>query len=207
MNAALPEPTVFIVDDDEEMRQSLKYLVESVRLPAELFESAEAFLDSFEPRRPGCLLLDVLMPGMSGLRLLERLRSQGVHLPVIVCSAHADVTMAVEAFTSGAFHFLQKPVSPQEIVHRIQDALALDKKRIAKTTQQAAIEERLVRLTPREQEVLDLLVEGESNKCIAMDLGISERTVEKHREQIMAKMGTHSLAKLIGMILLCRQSG
>lgn len=126
---------------------------------------------------------------------------------MIVCTAHADVAMAVEAFTSGAFHFLQKPISPQAILHRIQDALALDKKRVAKATQKAAIEERLVRLTPREQEVLDLLVEGESNKCIASHLGISGRTVEKHREQIMEKMGTHSLAKLVRMILLCRQSG
>lgn len=207
MNVAPPKPTVFIVDDDEEIRHSLKYLVESVCLPTEVFDSAEAFLDGFDPRRPGCLILDVLMPGMGGLRLLEWLRSQGPHLPVIVYTGHADVAMAVEALTGGAFHFLEKPARSQTIVHCIQDAIALDRERLAKAKRQAAIEERLVRLTPREQEVLERMIEGEANKCIAINLCISERTAEKHRGHVMEKMGTHSLAKLVHMKLLSATMG
>lgn len=207
MNATQIEPTVFVVDDDPEMCNSLKWLIESVRLPVEVFECAEAFLQAFDPSRPGCLLLDVRMPGMGGLRLLDWLRSQGAHLPVIVFTSHGDVSMAVDALKGGAFYFIEKPASCQQLLHCIQDALALDRDLRAKASKQAAIEARLAQLTPRERGVLERVVEGEPNKCIAMQLGITERTVEKHRENIMEKMGTRSLAKLMQMILLCRRDG
>lgn len=205
MNATPTEPTVFVIDDDQEMRNSLKYLIESVRLPVEAFACAEAFLQDFDPTRPGCLLLDVRMPGMGGLRLLEWLRSQGARLPVIVFTGHGDIPMAVDALKGGAFHFIEKPANRQQLVHCIQDALALDRELRAKALRRAEIEALLAQLTPREREILERVIEGEPNKRIAMELGISERTVEKHREGMMEKMGTHSLAKLVQMILLCRQ--
>lgn len=201
MNAPQTEPTVFVVDDNQEMRHSFKWLIESVGLPVEVFESAEAFLQVFDPNRPGCLLLDVCMPGMGGLRLLERLHSQGARLPVIVVTGHGDVSMAVDAWKAGAFDFIEKSASRQEIVHCLQDALALDRDLQAKALRRAEIEARRARLTPREHEVLQRLTEGEHNKHIAKALGISERTVEKHRKSLMEKMGTRSLAKLIQMIL------
>jgi two-component system response regulator FixJ len=207
VSATQTEPTVFVVDDDQEMRRSFKWLIESVRLPVEVFECAEAFLQAFNPSRPGCLLLDVRMPGMGGLRLLDWLRSQGAYLPVIVFTGHGDVSMAVEALKGGAFHFIEKPASCQQLVHCIQDALALDRDLRTKASKQAAIEARLAQLTPRERGVLERVVEGEPNKCIAMELGITERTVEKHRESIMEKMGTRSLAKLMQMILFSRRDG
>jgi two-component system response regulator FixJ len=207
VSATQTEPTVFVVDDDQEMHRSLKWLIESVRLPVEVFECAEAFLQAFNPSRPGCLLLDVLMPGMGGLRLLDWLHSQGAHLPVIVFTGHGNVSMAVNALKGGAFHFMEKPVSCQQLVHCIQDALALDRDLRTKASKQAAIEARLAQLTPREHEVLERVVEGVPSKCIAMELGITERTVEKHRESIMEKMDTRSLAKLMQMIFLCRLAG
>ena len=207
MSATQTEPTVFVVDDDQEMRCSFKWLIESVRLPVEVFECAEAFIQAFDPKRLGCLLLDICMPGMGGLRLLDWLRAQGTHLPVIMFTGHGDVPMAVSAWKGGAFHFIEKPASRQQLLHCIQDALGLDRDLRTKASKQAAIEARLAQLTPREHEVLKRVVEGEPNKCIAMELGITERTVEKHRESIMEKMGTRSLAKLIQMILLCRRDG
>ena len=141
---------------------------------------------------------------MGGLRLLDWLRAQGAHLPVIMFTDHGDVSMAVSAWKGGAFHFIEKPVSCQQLVHCIQDVLALDRDLRTKASKQAAIEARLAQLTPREHEVLERVVEGVPNKCIALDLGITERTVEKHRESIMEKMGTCSLAKLMQMIFLCR---
>jgi two-component system, LuxR family, response regulator FixJ len=207
MSATQTEPTVFVVDDDPEMRNSLKWLIESVRLPVEVFACAEAFIQAFNPNRPGCLLLDVRMPGMGGLRLLDWLRAQGAHLPVIMFTDHGDVSMAVSAWKGGAFHFIEKPASRQQLLHCIQDALALDRDLRTKASKQAAIEVCLARLTPRERGVLERVVEGEPNKCIAMELGITERTVEKHRESIMEKMGTRSLAKLMQMILFSRRDG
>ncbi len=195
------KPTVFVVDDDQMMRNSLKWLIESVRLPVDMFESAEAFRQAFDPNRAGCLLLDIRMPGMGGLRLLDWLRSQEAHIPVVVFTGHGDVSMAVDAWKSGAFHFIEKPASRQQILHCIHDALARDQDLRINAAKQAEIEARLAQLTPREHQVLQRVVEGDLNKVIAMDLGITERTVEKHRESIMEKMGTRSLAKLIQMVL------
>jgi FixJ family two-component response regulator len=197
------EPTVFVVDDDKEMRNSLQWLIESVGLPVALFESSEKFLEAFNPNRAGCLLLDIRMPGMGGLRLLHLLRSQNACLPVIILTGHGDVAMAVDAWKAGAFHFLEKPASRQQILHLIQDAISLDQRLRAAASKHAAVKARLAQLSARERAVLKRVIDGQLNKHIAADLGITERTVEKHRQSIMEKMGTRSLGKLLQMVLSC----
>jgi two-component system response regulator FixJ len=194
--------TVFVVDDDSDMRQSLKWLIESVGLPVQAFDSAEQFLEGYQPARPGCLLLDVRMPGMGGMRLLEHLQKAGIDLPTIVFTGHGDVPMAVQALKAGAFDFVEKPATHQQILDRVQDALAAERDRRARQSRRHAWETALTHLSQREREVLDGVVEGRSNKVIAMELGISERTVEKHRHSIMQKMGAGSLAELIRMVVL-----
>lgn len=196
--------TVFVVDDDIDMRQSLKWLIESVGLPVQTFASAEQFLKGYEVARPGCLLLDVRMPGMGGMRLLEYLQKADISLPVIVFTGHGDVSMAVRALKSGAFDFIEKPATHQQILDRIQDALTTERDRRARQSQRHALEQAMARLSQREREVLDGVVEGRSNKVIAMVLDISERTVEKHRQNIMQKVGAGSLAELIRMVVLYR---
>jgi two-component system response regulator FixJ len=195
------DATVFVVDDDRDMRNSLKWLIESVGLPVETFRSAEEFLAAYLATQPGCLLLDVRMPGMGGLHLLECLHAAGACLPVILITGHGEVSMAVQALKAGAFDFLEKPAAPQRILDRIQDALAADRAMRAKASELAAFRQLLAQLTQREREVLDRMVEGETSKTIALELGISERTVEKHRESLMHKMGVRSLAQLIRRVV------
>ena len=197
-------PTIFVVDDDKDMRQSLKWLIESVGLPVEGFESAEQFLDEDPAMRAGCLLLDVRMPGMGGMGLLEWLRARGEHLPVIVFTGHGDVPMAVQAMKLGAFDFVEKPATHQYILARIRDALAMDEDLRTRKSERLRFERLLSQLSQREQEVMEKVVAGESNKVIAIALGISERTVEKHRENIMQKMGVRSLAALVAKVLSYR---
>ncbi|SMF94055.1 two component transcriptional regulator, LuxR family [Methylomagnum ishizawai] len=202
----MKDSTVFVVDDDQDMRQSFKWLIESVGLPVEAFVSAEDFLAAYRDDRPGCLLLDVRMPGMGGLRLLERLRELGLCLPVIVITGHAEVWMAVQAMKAGAFDFLEKPVTHQQMLDRIQDALRQDRERRARAVECAAFRQRLALLTQREREVLDRMVRGEPSKAIALEFGLSERTIEKHRENLMHKMEARSLAQLIrGMVEFGRE--
>jgi FixJ family two-component response regulator len=198
------EATVFVVDDDCDMRESLKWLLESVGLRVEIYGSAEQFLERPGDVRPGCLLLDVRMPGMGGLRLLERLTTQGPHLPVILLTGHGDVPMAVNALKSGAFDFIEKPATHQQILDRVQDALAVDGEICAREWERSKFEDLFGQLSPREREVMRRLIEGDSNKLMALEMGISERTVEKHREGLMQKMGTRSLAALIRMAVLHR---
>lgn len=193
--------TVFVVDDDHDMRTSLQWLIESISLKVELFESAEAFLAAGRQDHPGCLILDVRMPGIGGLRLLEQLRSQGYRTPAIILTGHGEISMAVQSMKTGAFDFLEKPASPQVILDRIQDALRLDRETREKTRESRAIDEKISHLTRREKEILDLLVSGESTRGIAERLFISERTVEKHRENLLGKMEAHSMIELIRRIL------
>lgn len=195
------KPTVFVVDDDRDMRSSLKWLVESIGLPVETFPSAEEFLAAATADRPGCLLLDVRMPGMGGLRLLEHLRQAGAGLPVIVFTGHGEVSMAVQALKTGAFDFIEKPATHQLILDRVQDALAADTKNRTRASEAAAFRELLAQLTQREREVLDRLVEGEISRDIAQAMSISERTVEKHRERLMHKMRARTLAHLIRLVV------
>jgi two-component system response regulator FixJ len=194
-------PTVFIVDDDEAVRSSLHFLLRSVGLPAATFESAQQFLDSYDARRPGCLVLDVRMPGMGGLELQQQLNLRGVTIPVIFITGHGDVPMAVEAMQHGAFDFLQKPFREQDLVDRIQRALAQDRSNRQELAQKAQIRARRESLTPRENDVLTLIVAGKPNKVIAAELGLSQRTVEIHRAHVMEKMAAGSLAQLVRMVM------
>lgn len=199
-----PDPTVFVVDDDNDMRQSLKWLIESVGLPVEGFETAEDFLSADRTSRAGCLLLDMRMPGMGGLGLLEWLHVHGEPMPVIVFTGHGDVPMAVQAMKLGAFDFVEKPATHQYILSRVQDALALAHDLRTRKSERLQFERLVSQLSQRETEVMERVVVGESNKVIAIGLGISERTVEKHRENIMQKMGVRSLAALVAKVLSYR---
>jgi FixJ family two-component response regulator len=200
-------PTVFVVDDDNDMRNSLQWLVESIDLQVETFPSAEHFLEAEAMHRPGCLLLDVRMPGMGGLRLLEYLRTSGSRLPVIMLTAHGEVPMAVTALKNGALDFIEKPAAHQLILERVRDALVLDHRNRSLACEWASFEERWGQLTEREREVMNYLVEGEITRNIAQAMGISDRTVEKHRERLMHKMEARSLAHLIRLVVEHKKTG
>jgi FixJ family two-component response regulator len=186
-----------VVDDDPEVQGALRWLIQSVDLPVEPFGSAEKFLDAIDPDQPGCLVLDVRMPGMGGLGLLENIRSLGIVLPVIVLTGHGEVPIAVRAMKAGAMDFIEKPCADQDLLDLIYKALQQDAQRREEMTQAAANIEQLKQLTPREREILDRLVQGQANKVIAVELDISERTVESHRRNIKEKMKVRSLAELI----------
>jgi len=194
-------PTVFIVDDDPAIRKSLTWLVESVDLTAEAYESAAAFLDAFGDDRPGCIVCDIRMPGMSGLDLQERLRAMGSNIPVIILTGYGDVTTAVRAMKAGACDFFEKPVGDQVLVEQIQRAIARDAAQRAGRGEQELLGQKLRRLTRREQEVMTLVVEGHSSRQIAAQLGVSFKTVEAHRAKVMRKMQAKSVPHLIRMSL------
>jgi len=202
-----PVPTVYIVDDDEGVRNSLRFLLKSVGLANCALSSAREFLDNYVTDHPGCLVLDVRMPGMSGLELQQQLNLRGAVIPVIFITGHGDVPMAVEAMQHGAFDFLQKPFRDQDLIERIQRALQRDARSRSALTQHAKIRERLASLTPREREVLALMTRGLPNKVMAAELGVSQRTVEIHRARVMEKSGAGSLAQLVRMMLDLESAG
>jgi FixJ family two-component response regulator len=199
---AEPTPTVFVVDDDEGVRSALALLLKSMGQPAATYASAADFLADYDAERPGCALLDVRMPGMSGLELQDELNRRGVVLPVIFITGHGDVPMAVEAMQRGAFDFLQKPFGDDDLAERIRRALARDRELRAAIGEKSQIRARLARLTPRERQVLELVATGKPNKVMAAELGVSQRTVEIHRAHVMKKMGASSLAQLVRMRLV-----
>ncbi len=201
------DQTVFIVDDDEAMRSSLRWLVESVGLTVATFSSAREFLDQYQPNQPGCLLLDVRMPGMSGIELLEKLTAQPDCLPIIILTGHGDVPMAVRAIKTGALDFLQKPFNDQELLDRIQLALDQDSRRRHESSALGSLKSQFETLTPREREIMQLVVTGRSNKTIASELGISCRTVEVHRARLMKKLHTKTLADLVQASVALEGSG
>jgi FixJ family two-component response regulator len=196
-----PTPTVFVVDDDEGVRNSLRFLLKSVGLTAVTVPSALEFLKTYDPDQPGCLVLDVRMPGMSGLELQQQLNVRGAMIPVIFITGHGDIPMAVEAMQHGAFDFLQKPFRDQDLIDRIQRALATDHKNRQALKERDRIRIRLDSLTPREREVLDLMMRGKPNKVMAAELGLSQRTVEIHRARVMEKTEASSLAQLVRMVM------
>jgi len=196
------EPTVFVVDDDQAMRNSLKWLIESIGMQVRTYSSADEFLSSYYPGRAGCLLLDVRMPGMSGLELQAYLAQQQSRLPVIIITGHGDVTMAVKAMKSGAVDFIEKPFHDEDLLSSIRNALDFDEKRRALQSQRAQIAARLAELTPREHQVMEMVTEGRANKEIAASLGVSAKTVEAHRARVMEKMRASSLAELVRMALI-----
>ena len=192
-------PTVFIVDDDPAIRFAMQALMDSVHIPHEIYDSGDAFLENVVESRPGCLVLDIRMPGLGGLELQEELLRRGSTLPIIFITGHGDVPMAVEAMQKGAVDFIQKPFRDQELLDRIRQALRTDQERRHEQQQHAEVAERLARLTNREREVFDLVVTGKPNKVIAYELGVSQRTVEIHRARVMEKMQARSLADLVKM--------
>jgi two-component system, LuxR family, response regulator FixJ len=196
-----PTATVFVVDDDEAVRNSLRFLLKSVGLPTQTLPSATEFLATYQPSQPGCLVLDVRMPAMSGLELQQQLNLRGATIPVIFITGHGDIPMAVEAMQHGAFDFLQKPFRDQDLIDRIQKALAKDAKTRAALKEHERIHRRFESLTPREREVLALMTQGKPNKVMAADLGVSQRTVEIHRARVMEKSGAASLAQLVRMVM------
>lgn len=194
------KPRVFVVDDDLAVRESLEVLLRSAGHEVENFDSAAAFLAAYR-EQPGCLLLDIRMPGMTGLELQARLNERRMILPVIFVTGHGDVPMAVEAMQGGAVDFLQKPFKDEELLERIASALARDAANRAVLQELEVIRARLGSLTPREAEVMRLVVAGKANKVIAGDLALSQRTVEIHRARVMEKMHAASLAHLVRMVL------
>jgi FixJ family two-component response regulator len=192
---------IYIVDDDEGMRRALTVLMTTVGYDAIAFAKPAEFLAKFDPEQQGCLVLDVRMPEMSGLEVQQHLNRAGSILPVILVTGHGDIPMAVQAMKDGAFDFLQKPFRDQELLDRINAALKQDAENRAIIEQQVDLKRRVESLTPREREVMLLVVDGKANKVIAIDLGLSERTVEIHRANVMEKMGARSVAHLVKMQL------
>ena len=193
-------PTVVVIDDDDAVRGSLKLLLKSINLPVTVYASAQEFLPSYVLDQPGCLIVDVRMPGMNGLELQQKLNLRGAMIPVIFISGHGDISMAVEAMQHGAFDFLPKPFSDQDLLDRVQRALQRDADNRRQVAQSDRICECLELLTLREREVLALIVIGKANKVIASDLGVSQRTIEIHRARVMEKMQAGSVAQLVRML-------
>ena len=198
------EPTIYVVDDDDAVRDSLAELMDSVGHQVETYPSATAFLNQLNPDRPGALILDIRMPGMSGLELQDHLNQRNIALPIIFVTGHGDVPMAVQAMQHGAAEFLQKPFRDQDLLDRIEHALARDAERRSATDERRQIQQRIDVLTDREREVLEMIVTGKANKVIAIDLGISQRTVEIHRARVMEKMQVGTLAELVTAVLKIR---
>lgn len=196
------DPTVFVVDDNEVFRESVRWLIASVGLTVELYDSARALLDNVAPGRTGCVVADVRMPGISGLELQVMLVEREIALPVIIMTAHGDVTMAVRAMKQGAFEFVQKPFNDQVFLDLVQKAIGESVESADIHLQRVAVRARIDLLTPREREVMDLVTEGATNKLIAARLGISEKTVESHRAKVMEKIDVKSLAELIRTLTL-----
>lgn len=195
------DTTVFVVDDDPAIGDSIQLLLRSIGLTSEVFLSGSEFLDSYDPARGGCLVLDVRMPGMSGLDLQKTLQDQGSSLPIIFITAHGDIPMAVSAVKAGAADFIQKPFRDQDLLDKIQTALDLNAQLREEEAQREEIRNRLQTLTPREREVMSLVVQGQLNKNIARTLGISQRTVEIHRARVMDKMQVRSVSKLVQLVM------
>jgi two-component system, LuxR family, response regulator FixJ len=194
---AVNAATVHVVDDDDGMRRALSLLLNTVGYKTAAFASPKEFLDAFKPDTAGCLVLDIRMPGMSGLELQQHLNRMGSMLPVIFITGHGDVPMAVQAMKEGAFEFVQKPFRDQDLLDRINHALEQDKENRSSLARRADVLQRIESLTPREKQVMALVVDGAANKVIAIDLGLSERTVEIHRAKVMEKMGARSVAHLV----------
>jgi len=194
------DPTVFIVDDDPAMRESLTFLVSSIGLHVESFSSARDFLDGYAPGRIGCLVLDIRMPGMSGLELQERLNERRIELPIVMITGFGDIPMAVRALKHGALDFLEKPFTDQDLLDRIHEAIEQHRRRRIERQRRDEIEARVGRLTSRERQVMKCVVEGKSNKVIAEQLGLSPKTIEVHRARMMDKMRATSLAELLQLL-------
>ncbi len=201
------QPTVYIVDDDQATRKSLRWLVETLGVSVQTFHSGASFLDSYDPVQPGCLVLDVMMAGMSGLELQRELNARKIEIPVIVLTGYGDVPTAVVALKNGAIEFLEKPFDGEVLLEQVRKALELDSSRRRERDAGDVIRQRLARLTPREREILKMVVDGLSSKEIATKLGVSFKTVEAHRAKVMKKMEAKSVAQLVKMVVSCTDIG
>ncbi|MER6416872.1 response regulator transcription factor [Streptomyces humidus] len=200
---AAPAGHVYVLDDDEQLCQSLAWLLESVHIRTECFTDADSFLAAFDPDRSACLVLDVRMPHMGGFQVQEFLKARDAVLPVVFVSAHGDIRMSVRALQQGAVDFLEKPYDPQHMVEAVQNALDLARERYAERADRHAVHSRLALLSPREREILRLVMAGRPSKSIARELAISVKTVDVHRARIREKTGAESLGALIGDMLRC----
>ena len=192
---------VYVVDDDQAVRDSLRWLIESVGLHVKTFSNGQELLENFNETEISCLVLDVRMPGISGLDLQQRLKNMNAKIPVIIVTGHADVPMAIQAMKAGAFDFIEKPYSDQLLLERIQCAIEQDDCFKQQQAVNNEINERIDSLTPREREVMGLVVGGHSNKSIAKELGVSIKTVEVHRGNLMSKMKASSLSELVRLVM------
>jgi len=189
--------TVFVVDDDPCIRDSLRFLLEAIKLDVETFESAEAFLQQVDTDHAGCLILDVRMPGMTGLELQEALLARTSTLPIIILTGHGDVPMAVRAMGQGSFDFVQKPFNGPQLREKVQAAIAHSQELLSKKSSRTEIMSRYDTLTPREKEVMAMILAGKANKVIAIEMKVALRTIEVHRHRVMEKMQVRSVADLI----------
>ena len=194
-----PHSIVFVVDDDDSLRDALKRLIRSVGLHVELFASAEEFLQRKQPDAPACLILDIRLRGISGLDFQRKLAEANIPIPIIFITGHGDIAMSVRAMKAGAVEFLTKPFRDQDLLDAIQVGLERDRARRQREAEIATLRERFNWLTPREREVLPLVVSGLPNKQVAAEIGTSETTVKVHRSQLMRKMGANSLPELVRM--------
>jgi len=195
------QQTVYVVEDDEAVRDSLELLLKSDSKPVKTYESANAFLKDYSDKMAGCIVLDIRMPGMDGMELQKKLNEKHSILPIIFVTGHGDVPMAVDAMKEGAVDFIQKPYREEALLEKIEAALEQDQEQRKSLDEKQEIIRRVKSLTPREREIMDRMIAGQANKVIAIELEISQRTVEIHRSRVMHKMGTHSLAHLVRMVL------
>jgi two-component system, LuxR family, response regulator FixJ len=200
------EPTVFVVDDNVAVRKSLRALLESAGLAVETYASGEEFLAAYDAERPGCLILDVRLRHRSGLDLQDDLRRRKVMLPIIVLTGHGNVPTSVRALKAGAVDFLQKPAPPKLLLERIRAAIDTDRQARAVTSERSVVMERVAHLTPREREVMELLIAGQTSKEIAAAMNVSVRTVEGHRRVVLSKMNVSSAAQLVRTVLGAREA-
>ncbi|MEV0635893.1 response regulator [Streptomyces sp. NPDC050619] len=196
-----PDSLVYIIDDDQELCSSLAWLLESVRITSRCFTDVKSFLESYDPQQPACMVLDVRMPEVSGFQLLETLNRAGSAIPVIFVSAHGDIRMSVRALQNGALDFLEKPYDPQHILEVVQQALRTARERFALAARQQVLKSRLDSLSPREREILHMVIDGIPSKNIATRLGISTKTVDVHRTRIREKTRAESVATLVRDVL------
>lgn len=199
------QQTVYVVEDDEAVRDSLELLLKSDGKPVKTYESANAFLKDYSDKMAGCIVLDIRMPGMDGMELQKKLNEKHSILPIIFVTGHGDVPMAVDAMKEGAVDFIQKPYREEALLEKIEAALEQDLEQRKTLDEKQEIIRRVKSLTPREAEIMDRMIAGQANKVIAIELEISQRTVEIHRSRVMHKMGTHSLAHLVRMVLSVKE--
>lgn len=204
-NSHVPEPIVYVIDDDQDIRNSLTWLLDSVQLETKTFSSATEFLNYPRPNTPACLILDIRMRGMSGLQLQQQLNQQKAYIPIIFMTGHGDIPMSVNAMKAGAFDFLEKPFNPQHMLNQIQACLQQAEQDFVAGENRKQQLLKLKSLSPRENEIINLLVDGLSSKHIAQMLNISHKTVEIHRTHIRQKLGTESIAQIVNIVLMCRE--